>query len=232
MSTKIKCLIVDDEPLAIRIIKEYCQQLPELEIVGTCAHALEAKKLLESEAVDLVFLDINMPIIDGIAFAKTLKNPPQIVYTTAYKEFAHDAFDLAATDYLLKPFSLARFMVAVDKVKEKQGHKTVLENPHAAFLSIKFEGKVHRLEYGQILVAEAQGNNVQISTTQGNFLPTMTISGLEEMLPHTQFLRTHRSFIVNKTKIRHLEGNRLFVEHIEVPVGANYREELLKYMGV
>src|SRR5688500_5820384 len=116
---KIKCLIVDDEPIARQIVEKYCSLLPELEVVGSCGNALEAKRILQQRTVEVIFLDINMPVLDGLSFMKTLALPPHVSFTPAYKEHAHTAFDLAACDYLLKPFSLERFMVAVDKAKER-----------------------------------------------------------------------------------------------------------------
>ena len=119
MQHKFKCLIVDDEPIARQIVEIYCSHLLDIEVLASCDNALEAKYVLQNEGVDILFLDINMPVLNGISFLKTLKNPPQVIFTTAYKEYAVDAFDLAACDYLLKPFSLERFIVAVDKALEK-----------------------------------------------------------------------------------------------------------------
>ena len=117
--TKVNCLIADDEPIAREIIRNYCSQLAYLQVVGSCGNALEAKMILQQQKVDILFLDINMPVMDGITFLKTMKNAPQVIFTTAYKEYAIDAFDLAACDYLLKPFSLDRFIMAIDKAMEK-----------------------------------------------------------------------------------------------------------------
>src|SRR6187551_3448350 len=111
---KIRCLIVDDEPIARQIVEKYCSYVPELEVVGSCGDALETKQVLQKEKIDLLFLDINMPVLDGVSFVKSLRYAPLVIFTTAYKDFAHDAFDLAAVDYLLKPFALERFIVAVD----------------------------------------------------------------------------------------------------------------------
>src|SRR6185437_16425891 len=116
---RINCLIVDDEPISRDIIQDYCAHLPYLNVVGSCDNAFKAKMLLQEQKVDILFLDINMPVMDGISFLKTIKHPPQVIFTTAYKEYALDAFDLAAVDYLLKPFSLDRFIIAVDKAVEK-----------------------------------------------------------------------------------------------------------------
>lgn len=230
------CLIVDDEPIARDIIKNYCGHFPYLQVTGVSGNALEAKAILHNEKIDILFLDINMPIIDGISFLKTLKNPPQVIFTTAYKEYALDAFDLSACDYLLKPFSLERFIIAVDKAVEKlqipsapvpETQETLAED----FIFIKTEGKIFKIFYQDFLFAEANGNNTKIVTTQNTLLPTMTFSTLEDLLPKSLFLRVHRSFILNKSKIDHIEGNRVFINNTEIPIGGNYREPFLKQLG-
>ncbi|HEX2534354.1 MAG TPA: LytTR family DNA-binding domain-containing protein [Chitinophagaceae bacterium] len=231
----IHCLIVDDEPIARDIIRTYCAHLPELQVVADCGHALEAKALLARQPVDLLFLDINMPVLDGIAFLKTLKQPPQVIFTTAYKEYAVDAFDLNACDYLLKPFSFERFIVAVDKARERlQPAAPVKEDPPQApsTLLIRADGKIFPLHPADLLYAEARGNYTRLVTDGGVLLPVMTLSGLEEQLPAAQFVRVHRSFIVNKDRISHIEGNRLFIGGQEIPIGSNYKEAFLRILGL
>jgi DNA-binding LytR/AlgR family response regulator len=232
----LKCLIVDDEPIARDIIKAYCKPLDTLEVVAACGSALEAKAVLQKQRVDILFLDINMPVLDGIAFLKTLKNPPQVIFTTAYKEYALDAFDLAACDYLLKPFSLERFIVAVDKATERLTAPAVHPEENAPakdnFFFLKTEGKIYKIRHDDLLFAEAQGNNTKVVTVQHTLLPAMTFSGFEELLPKSSFLRVHRSFIVNKSKITHIEGNRIFIHKNEIPIGSNYKEEFLRELGL
>lgn len=235
MST-INCLIVDDEPIARDIVSNYCSRLPYLTVIGSCASALDAKLLLQKQKTDILFLDINMPVMDGISFLKTMKNPPQIIFTTAYKEYALDAFDLSATDYLLKPFSLERFIIAVDKAIEK------LQNPNTSivadtveadkFFFIKTDGKIFKVLFDDILYAEASGNYTKIVTTQNTLMPTMTITSADELLPASIFTRVHRSFIVNKSKISHIEGNRVYINNTEIPIGSNYKDEFLKALGL
>ncbi|MDN5285214.1 MAG: DNA-binding response regulator [Mucilaginibacter sp.] len=238
---EISCLIVDDEPIAREIIKGYCGHLSYLNVVASSGNALEARSVLQSQHIDILFLDINMPVIDGVSFAKTLKNPPQIIFTTAYKEYASDAFDLAACDYLLKPFSFERFIIAIDKALEKlraipgkklQETAEVLADKTKDFIFIKTDGKIFKIRYDELLYAEAQGNYTRIVTESNVIMPKMPISSFEELLPAGHFLRTHRSFIVNKSKIGHIEGNRIFINAIEIPIGSNYRDFLLKNLGV
>lgn len=236
MSDKVKCLIVDDEPIASRIVQTYCSHIQSLEIVAVCSNALEAKAILQKQAIDLIFLDINMPVLDGIAFLKTLKNPPQVIFATAYKEHAIDGFDLAAVDYLLKPFSLERFIVAVDKALERiqKPAPTVSQVPEQKddFIFIKADGKIFKVFFNDILFAEASGNYTKIVTEQQTLLPGMSFTAIEDILPKNYFVRLHRSFIINKMKITHIEGNRVFIDKKEIPIGSNYKEGFLKQLGI
>lgn len=237
MLDKFKCLIVDDEPIARQIIEIYCGHLLDVAVVASCGNALEAKYVLQKEQIDLLFLDINMPVLDGISFLKTLRNPPEIIFTTAYKEYALDAFDLAACDYLLKPFSLERFIIAVDKAKERlRPFKAPLvqltETVPEAYIFIKSDGKIFKILFEELLYAEASGNHIKLITEKNTIVSTMTFSALEEQLPKTKFLRLHRSFIINKAKINHIEGNRVFIGERQLPIGANYREAFLREIGV
>ncbi|MHA4896432.1 LytR/AlgR family response regulator transcription factor [Pedobacter sp. PWIIR3] len=233
----INCLIVDDEPIARDIIKSYCDHFPYLQIVASCGNALEAKLVLQRQQVDILFLDINMPVMDGIEFLKTLKHAPQVIFTTAYREYALDAFELAACDYLLKPFSLQRFVMALDRAMERLDKPLI---PDAAeeqkreddYLFIKTEGKIFKVSYDELLYGEANGNYTKINTRDAVLLPKMVFSTFEELLPRPLFLRVHRSFIINKSKISHIEGNRVFIGKTEIPIGSNYREEFLKVLGL
>ena len=233
---KINCLIVDDEPISRSIIESYCGHLPYLTIAGSCDNAMKAKIILQEQHVDLLFLDINMPVIDGISFLKTMKHPPLVIFTTAYKEFALDAFDLAATDYLLKPFSLERFIIAVDKATEKiQGSKPATISDSADnenYFFIKADGKIYKTRFDDVLYAEASGNYTKIVTTEKSLMPAMSFTALEGLLPAGLFIRIHRSFIVNKSRIGHIEGNRVYVNNTELPIGSNYKEAFLQALGI
>lgn len=233
----ITCLIVDDEPIARDIIAAYCKHLPQLTVAASCDNALDAKVVLQQQAIDILFLDINMPVLSGISFLKTLRNPPMVIFTTAYKEYAVDAFDLAACDYLLKPFSLERFIVAVDKAIDRlhpvQPALPIAPEPVTEpYVFVKADGKIYKIAYDELLFAEASGNYTRINTTAGLLLPGMTFTSFAGLLPAGQFLRVHRSFVVNKSKISHIEGNRIFVGSHEIPIGSNYREAFLRELGV
>ena len=233
---KLKCLIVDDEPIARQIVEKYCSYLPELEVVGSCGDALQAKQSLSRQEVDIIFLDINMPVLDGLAFVKTLRKQPQVIFTTAYKEYAHEAFDVSACDYLLKPFSLERFIQAVDKAKSQISPRALAVAVEPAGspgpLYIRSEGKILKFNVDEVLYAEAQGNNVKIVTDQGTFVTTITFSSFEDQLPESTFVRVHRSFIINKSKIRIVDGNRIYIGTFEIPIGQNYRDQFLKSIGM
>lgn len=232
-----KCVIADDEPIARDIIISYCNHLSFLEITATCSNAIEAKAALSNGNTDILFLDINMPVMSGISLLKTLKDPPQVIFTTAYKEFAVEAFDLAACDYLLKPFSFDRFVVAVDKAVERLQNKPSVPQENVATTSnnsifIKTDGKIYKILQDDMLYAEASGNYTKIVTATNVFMPSMTFSNAEELLPKHLFIRVHRSFIINKDKISHIEGNRVFVGKTEIPIGSNYKEAFLKEIGL
>ena len=233
----VNCLIADDEPIAREIIQNYCAHLPNLKVVASCSNALEAKAAMQQQTVDILFLDINMPVLDGISFLKTIQHKPQVIFTTAYKEYALNAFDLAAVDYLLKPFSLERFIVAVDKALERINKPSAAikhqsEEKAESDLFIKTDSKIYRLACKDIIYAEANGNYTKIVTKQQTLTAGITFTSFEQQLPSSIFIRVHRSFIINKSFISHIEGNRVFVNAIEIPIGHNYKEVFLKELGI
>lgn len=234
--SELNCLIVDDEPVARDIIVNYCNNLPQLHIVAACENALEAKNILQSQVVHILFLDIHLPVLDGISFLRILKNPPQVIFTTAYSEFAVSAFDLAACDYLLKPIPFERFIVAVDRAVEriKAGEKGIssADEEREAFLFIKTEGKIYKIGWDELIYAEAQGNYTKVVTEKKVIIPNISFTNFERMLPAIHFSRVHRSFIINRSKIDHIEGNRLFIGKTEIAIGNNYRESFLKELGL
>lgn len=227
-----KCLIVDDEPIAREIIETFCSHYPSLQIIGTCENALEAKQILLEETVDILFLDIDMPELDGISFLKTIKISPQVIFTTAYKEFAVDAFELSACDYLLKPIPLNRFMVAVEKAMESLQQSGFNSGKPDDFVFIKTQGKIFKIAFDDLLYAEASGKKVKIVTKDETLLASLSFTALELLLPQALFLRVHRSFIINKSRISYLEGNRIFIGKHEIAIGEFYRESLFKALGL
>ncbi len=231
----LTCLIVDDEPIARDIIRNYCDHLPALQVIGICGNALEAKTILDSQTVDIIFLDIHMPVLDGMSFVKTLKTIPQLIFTTAYKEYAANAFDLAACDYLVKPFSLDRFIIAVDKAIQNLENMTKPDKEAAGktdHLFIRADGKVHKVLYEDILYAEAKGNYTSVITAAATYLPPVSFTAFEEMLPPDIFVRVHRSFIINAGKISHIEGNTVSIGQFSLPIGSIYKEIFMKKIGL
>lgn len=230
------CLIVDDEPNACDIIGHYCSRLSFLHVIAVCGDAFEAKSVLANNQIDIIFLDIHMPVLDGLSFLKTLRHPAQIIFTTAYKEYAVDAFDLTACDYLLKPFSLERFIVAVDKAVDKLNmitNRTLpMQEISADHFFIKAEGKILRINYDELLFAEAKGNYTKVITQNKTILPAISFSNFEKLLASHFFVRVHRSYIVNKSKVESIEGNTIRINKVEIPIGSNYRDSFLKCLGL
>lgn len=229
----ITCLLIDDEPVARGILRNYCSHLPFLHIMAECGNAFEAKEILQRTKIDLIFLDINMPVLSGVSFLSTLKNPPVVIFTTAYQEHAVTAFDLAVCDYLLKPFSLERFMIAVDKARERL--QTVPEyktDKQQDGFFIKTDGQLIHVLYNDCLYAEAQGNYTKVVTSGKILLTKLPLTELLDLLPSASFIRVHRSFVINKSMISHINGNRIFIRKNEIPIAGVYKEALLKSIGV
>ena len=233
----IHYLIVDDEPIAHRIIEKYCNDLPHLDKKGNCYNAFEAMQFLNEHTVDLLFLDINMPKLSGFEFLKTLSNPPKIIVTTAYKEFALEGYELNISDYLLKPFSFERFVKAINKtiisVKEKRTPQTVIKQDIESVVSsffIKGDKKHHQVHFDGILFIEAYGHYSKIYLKNEVIVSNEKISSLEKFLPESQFIRTHKSFIISKNKINHIEGNRILINNHKIPVGQTYKGNVNKLL--
>lgn len=221
----LKALVVDDEPLARQIIEGYCFYLPDIEVVGSVADVFAARPFLENGNVDLLFLDINMPVMSGISFLKSLQIKPITIFTTAYKEHAHEAFDLAATDYLLKPFSMERFLVAIDKAKMALKQT---QNPSENHTFLRSDGKLIKLIFSELYYVEAQGNQVKFVTETGTFNISQTFSSVLEILPSSLFVRSHRSFALNLKKISSIESYRVLLQKHEIPIGNNYRDDFMR----
>jgi DNA-binding LytR/AlgR family response regulator len=230
----IDCIIVDDEPIARQIIATYIEHLPHLHVVASCQNAFEAREALQKQSIDLLFLDINMPVLDGLSFLKTIKYPPQVIFTTAYKEYAIDAFEIEAVDYLLKPFSLERFIKAINKVIEKvnapvgEGPVT----PSEGFCFIKADNKIYKVDYAEILYVEAYGNFTKVHLMNNILIPSMNFTTMQQLLPTSLFTKIHRSYIINKSHLIHVEGNRVRLNKTELPIGNNYRAAFLKELGL
>ncbi|MFK7775526.1 MAG: LytR/AlgR family response regulator transcription factor [Saprospiraceae bacterium] len=222
--------IIDDEPIAHRIIEGYCENLPYLEKKGNCYDAFEAMQLLNKISVDLIFLDINMPKISGFDLLKTMMNPPTVIVTSAHQEFALEGYELNISDYLLKPFSLERFMKAINKaINAKKAVETIPSNEPAKFsFFLKGDKKMHQVHGDEILYIEAFGNYSKVYFENEMIVSHEKISSFEELLPSDNFLRIHKSFIVATSKIKLIEGNRISIGEHQVPIGQTYKMALKK----
>jgi len=231
----INTLIVDDEPLALDVLETYIEKIPELKLVKRCTNALDAREVLQKEAVDLLFLDIQMPQITGIDFLKTLADPPLVIFTTAYPNYAIEGFELDALDYLLKPISFDRFLKAVNRAVEqiklqKAGQSAGGQEEGEEFFFVKADKKLVKVNYSEILYIEGLKDYVIIRLDQSRVITLQTMKSLEDKLPQQRFKRIHRSFIVNIDKIHAIIGNMVEVmekgQPKHLPIGKNYRDEL------
>ncbi|HEY9116569.1 MAG TPA: LytTR family DNA-binding domain-containing protein [Roseivirga sp.] len=226
----IRCLIIDDEPLSRQVLKGFVTDLPDLEMVGECKDALEAMSLLEKEQVDLLFLDINMPKLSGVNFYKSLHKKPEVIFTTAYSEFAVEGFELNAIDYLMKPIAFDRFIKAIQKVKDKLGQIS-LAAAVQDYIMLKADKKMYRTPFEDILFCEALGDYVKVHLRDKVLIITTTMKKLQAELPEQQFIRTHKSYIINQSKVEYIEGNQIKVGSQMVAIGQSYREEVMKTLG-
>lgn len=232
----INTIIVDDEPLALEILEAHIANVPELNLVAKCSNAIEANKALQENDVDLMFSDIQMPQLSGIEFLRSLSNPPMVIFTTAYPEYAVEGFNLEALDYLLKPISFERFFKAANKAIEKYkaengGDINANSDSSEDYFFVKSDKKLVKTFYRDILYIEGLKDYVIIRTETGRVITLQTMKSLEAKLPSDMFQRIHRSYILNLTKIQALEGN--MVELMEkgqaklIPIGKNYRDDLV-----
>lgn len=231
---KIRALIVDDEELARALLGTYVARMPMLELVGSCKNPLEAMQVLREQAVDLLFLDIQMPDLTGIEFIKTMRQKPFIIFTTAYPQYALEGYQLDVTDYLLKPFPFERFVQAVNKVIDRlqpvappAAPAPVVSSPKDT-LVIKSEHKLIKLRLAEVQYIQGKGEYVSFVTDKGKYLSLMSLKQLTLELEPNHFLRIHKSYIVPLFRIEAIEGNQVHLLNETLPIGASYKEELVK----
>lgn len=228
---EVKALIIDDEPLAQNVIKQYAEKIPDLTISATCNEAICAHKVLNEMEIDLLFLDINMPKLSGISFLKTLKNPPLVIFTTAYSEYALEGFELNAIDYLKKPFSFERFFKAFMRAEELlslQKHTQPEAPPEQKkddFFFVKANKKTIKVNFADILFIEGLGDYIKIHEKTNKIVTNLSMKKILDMLPADKFYRIHKSFIVSLANIDSVEGNLVSVHGNKLPVGNSYRQE-------
>ena len=223
----IKVLIIDDEPLAIKVIETHLREFKNFEIVATFNDPIAALETLKQEAIDVIFLDINMSKMNGLEFLKTVTIQPNVVITTAYREYAVESFDLDVLDYLVKPIPFTRFLKAVNKITQKiqlqRGiHKTEEENNTEGFIFLKVEKKLVKIKFDTILYIESLKDYIKVFTTTGDFLVHKSLTSITEELPTEKFLRIHRSFTIAIDKVDSIEGNLIEIASKRVPIGRKY----------
>ena len=228
---QLNCLLVDDEPPALKILEKYVAAVGQLKLVGSCNNAFKATEILQREDIDLLFLDIKMPQLSGISFIKTLPNPPKVIFTTAFKEYAVDAFELDAIDYLLKPFSFERFMKAVNKVifSDVQVQEDPPLSNTEAFLYFRADRKMVKVFLEDILYVESLKDYVKIHRrNQSPLIVKQTISNVEEMLPSHAFARIHRSYLVSLKQITAYTSKDVEIGQVELPIGRVFSQQFNK----
>ncbi|MEP2446871.1 MAG: LytTR family DNA-binding domain-containing protein [Balneola sp.] len=232
----LSCFIIDDEPLAIEVIESHVSKIDGLEVKATFQNAVKAFQALRESQVDILFLDIQMPRLTGIEFLRMMKNPPKVIFTTAYREYALEGFELDVVDYLLKPISFDRFLKAVDKVFEL--HSTTVHSPETRdesnsnhFVFVPVDKKNVKICLNEIIYIESKRDYVLIKTLNKEVVTHQTLTYMEERLPSPSFLRVHRSFIINTKMIESWSNNEIELPGIQVPIGRTYKREALKVLN-
>jgi DNA-binding LytR/AlgR family response regulator len=239
LPNKISCIVIDDEPLAREILKQHIAGVEALELIGTCSNAVEAISLLKQDPVDLMFLDIQMPQLLGTNFIRTLKNPPKVIFTTAYRKYAIEGFELDAVDFILKPISFERFLKAVNKVLEMDFATPKTASPPKenqneqpnSFLYFRADRKMVKVFFRDILFIEGLKDYIKIITVSKTIVTKYVLSTLEEMLPGNEFLRIHKSFIIAINKIESYNADSIQIASHELPIGRLYKFDVNRVLG-
>ncbi|MFK7908356.1 MAG: LytR/AlgR family response regulator transcription factor [Chitinophagales bacterium] len=235
----MKCLIVDDEYLALQLLENYVSKIPSLQLVGKCNNALQTLEVLRKQTVDLLFLDIQMPDLTGLELLKTLPNPPMVIFTTAYSEYALEGYELNVLDYLLKPIAFERFVKAINKAEELftlQNKEISIQNLNLLkpaskdYIMVKADYKNLKVRFEDILYVEGLKEYVSIYTTTGKRIVThSTMKNMEHILPSDQFMRIHKSYIISLPKVEAIVGNMLEINKQDIPIGRSYRTKVFGY---
>ncbi len=230
----INCIIIDDEPLSRKGLKEYVTDIPFLHLLGEYENALDAGEILAVGEVQLMFLDIQMPKITGLDFLKTLSNPPAVIFTTAFPQYALEGFELNALDYLLKPISFDRFLKAVTRAKEfyelKQKNKDQAGQGAPSYFFIKADNQLVKILLDEILFVEALQNYVAVQTTTKKYISYLTFKSVEEYLPAGKFIKVHKSYIIAAEKIESIDGNDMKIGPYHVPISRNLKDEVMQQL--
>ena len=231
----VQCLVVDDEPMARDVLRRYIEKVPGLAIVAECSNAIDALLFLQNNVVDLIFLDIRMPELLGTEFVRSLRNPPKIIFTTAYKEYALDGFELDAVDYLLKPVRFERFLKALNKAFPRKDEEAPVENiaatekkPNSDFIYLRVDRKLVKIILSDVLYIESARDYVKVVTKEKNYITRQTISSIEAMLSGNEFVRIHRSYIIAVSKIKSFTHEQVDIGIKELPIGKFYKNSFVK----
>lgn len=234
----MKCIIIDDEPLALELLEDFVSKVPNLKLVSSCSNAIEAVSILQENKIDLIFSDIEMPDFSGIEFIKSLETKPLFIFTTAYSHYAIEGFNLNAVDYLVKPIPFHRFLKAVNRAQElyslkKEDNSPLIKNLGSPnFIFVKSDYENIKLNFGDIKYFEGLKDYIKIFSTSHK--PILTLSNfkkIEEKLPEDLFIRVHRSYIVSLKHINSVQRNRILIDGVRIPIGQNYKDEFIKRIG-
>jgi len=236
MSKKIRCLVVDDEPLAIKLLEKHIQQFSQLELVASCWNAVQAFEILKTKEIDLIFLDIQMPGLNGIEFVKSLQHPPAIIFTTAYREYAVESYELDVVDYLLKPITFNRFFKSINKFFDKNNNKEITSSSSPltaeaaeSFIYVNTNRRFVKIQFEKVWYVESLKDYVRIHTEEQKIMTKDKISEFEKKLPD-YFIRIHRSFIINTKKITAFTQHDIEINGEEIPIGISYKKEVIAFL--
>ncbi len=224
---KIKCIIIDDEPLSRKGLAVFIQDLENLELEGSFSNPVEAMVFLENNPVDLILLDIQMPKMNGLEFLKTMRNPPLTIITTAYPNFAVQSYEFNVIDYLIKPVPFERFVKAINKTREYLKLVRGTENKNQSFFFIKCDSRIEKIRFDELIYVEAMQNYVMLHTIRNRFVSYLTFKSVEEYLPAGDFLRVQKSFIVNLHHINNIEGNEISIADRKITISRVNKDEIL-----
>jgi DNA-binding LytR/AlgR family response regulator len=228
----MNCIIVDDEPQARKLLHTWLLTVPGCQVIRTCRNPMEAYETLQTGAVDLMFLDIKMPVVSGTDFLRSLKNPPLVVFTTAYDKYALEGYELNIVDYLLKPITLSRLLQAIDKARERIQEKVRTASPPPVdYTFIKQESRLVKVLFSDIRYIEGMQNYIKIHMAGSILVVSSTMKAFEEILPPTGFVRVHRSYVVAINAITAISNNQVELTGLQLPIGISYKEQLRKTLG-
>ena len=233
MAAPINCILVDDEPVALDIMESHLSKIEDINILARCSNASEAFNVISKENIHLIFLDINMPGISGISFARSINKDLQVIFTTAYREYAVDGFDLHAADFLLKPISFERLLDAINNYRKNHSEKeiTKIAEREAEFIFVKIDRQMVKIDFEELLYIESYADYLKIHLLTDTKITRETITAIEEKLPSSKFLRTHRSFIVSIQKIESYTNEQVVVRQKSIPISRSFKEQVLEKLA-